>query len=102
MRPDHHIALARPLRLAARAAVVAVAALALVPLAMAQAPGTRERQIRVALVYKIARFVTWPDSALDARGAFTFCHAGDSATAQVFAGIEGRSTQGHRTRVRRL
>jgi len=70
--------------------------------AMAQAPGTRERQIRAALVYKVSRFVTWPEGAIPARGPFTFCHVSDDPTAQVLAGIEGRSIQNQRTRVRRL
>lgn len=75
---------------------------ALASVAMAQAPGTRERQIRAALVYKVSRFVTWPDAAIPERGPFTFCHVSDEPTSQVLAGIEGRSIQNRRTRVRRL
>lgn len=83
-------------------AIWILAALALAPMAMAQAPGTRERQIRAALVYKVSRFVTWPEGAIPAQGPFTFCHVSDEPTAQVLGGIEGRSIQNRRTRMRRL
>jgi hypothetical protein len=62
----------------------------------------RERQIRAALVYKLTRFVTWPDDALPARGPFVFCYISDDPAASVLAGIEGRAIQNHRTRMRRL
>jgi YfiR/HmsC-like len=92
-------------RMAPRAAVpgaVVLAALALLPVAWAQAPGQRERQIRSALVYKVTRFVTWPGDALPERGPFTFCYVSDDATSQVLAGIEGHAIQNRRTRMRRL
>jgi YfiR/HmsC-like len=88
-------------RLAGLLAAV-LAASSLMPVAEAQAPGTRERQIRAALVYKVARFVTWPENALPARVAFTFCFISDEPTSQILAGIEGRSIQNRRTRMRRL
>ena len=91
-----------PARRVAPVAALLLAALALVPVAMAQAPGTRERQIRAALVYKVSRFVTWPENAIPARGPFTFCYVSDEATSQVLAGIEGRAIQDRRTRMRRL
>lgn len=83
-------------------AVAVLMAIALAPVAMAQAPGTRERQIRAALVYKLTRFVTWPERALPAGEPFTFCHVSDDPTSQVLAGIEGRAIQSRRTRIRRL
>jgi len=91
-----------PARIVAPLAAWILVVLALAPVAMAQAPGTRERQIRAALVYKVSRFVTWPETALPERGPFTFCHVSDDPTAQVLAGIEGRSIQNRRTRMRRL
>jgi hypothetical protein len=103
MRIPFHNARARLRgRMAAPLAALMLAGLVLAPVAMAQAPGTRERQIRAALVYKVSRFVTWPDAAIPAPGPFTFCHASDDPTAQVLAGIEGRSIQNRRTRMRRL
>jgi hypothetical protein len=103
MRLPTHIVLARTAApIAAPLGALLLAALALVPAAMAQAPGTRERQIRAALVYKVSRFVTWPDSAIPARGPFTFCYVSDEETSRVLAGIEGRSIQDRRTRMRRL
>lgn len=79
-----------------------MAALALAPVAVGQSPGMRERQIRAALVYKLTRFVTWPDDALPARGPFVFCYISDDPAASVLAGIEGRAIQNRRTRMRRL
>jgi len=103
MRIHFHNTVARmPGRMTAPLAALTLAVLALAPLAMAQAPGTRERQIRAALVYKVSRFVTWPEAAIPARGPFTFCHVSDDPTAEVLAGIEGRSIQNRRTRMRRL
>jgi hypothetical protein len=96
--PTHTV----PSRMPARIAALILAGIALVPVAMAQAPGTRERQIRAALVYKVSRFVTWPEAAIPARGPFTFCYVSDDPTSQVLAGIEGRSIQERRTRMRRL
>lgn len=79
-----------------------LATLAPMPVVLAQTPGARERQIRAAVVYRIARFVTWPGNVLPTTGPFTFCHVSDEATSQVLAGIEGRAIQDHRIRVRRL
>lgn len=62
----------------------------------------RERQIRSALVYKIARFVAWPEGALPAGSAFTFCHVSDEPTSRILAGIEGRPIQNRRAHMRRL
>ena len=86
----------------ARLLAVILAAFTLMPVAEAQTPGTRERQIRAALVYKVARFVTWPENTLPARTAFTFCYISDDPTSRVLAGIEGRAIQNRRTRMRRL
>lgn len=91
-----------PAGLALLLAAAVLATLAPMPVALAQTPGTRERQIRAAVVYRIARFVTWPANALPATGPFTFCHVSDDATSQVLAGIEGRALQDHRIRMRRL
>ena len=88
-------------RAAQRLAAAVLAALALAS-ASAQTPGTRERQIRAALVYKVSRFVTWPESALRARDEFTLCHVSDEPTSKVLVGIEGRPIQGLRARLRRL
>ena len=88
-------------RLAPLLAVLVVAS-SLMPVAEAQAPGTRERQIRAALVYKVARFVSWPENALPARTAFTLCYISDDPTSKVLAGIEGRTIQNRRTQMRRL
>jgi YfiR/HmsC-like len=87
---------------AGRFAAAVVVALALVTAVWAQAPGQRERQIRAALVFKMTRFVTWPEGALLERGPFTFCYVSDDPTAQVLAGIEGRSIQDRRARMRRI
>jgi hypothetical protein len=100
--PNHAVPGRMPARTVAPVAALILAALALVPVALAQAPGTRERQIRAALVYKVSRFVTWPEGAIPARGPFTFCYVSDEATSRVLAGIEGRSIQDRRTRMRRL
>lgn len=91
-----------PARTAQRWAVAVVAAFALVAVASAQTPGMRERQIRAALVYKVSRFVTWPDAALPAGNPFTFCYVSDEPTSRVLSGIEARSMQNRRTRMRRI
>jgi hypothetical protein len=67
-----------------------------------EAPGDRERQIRAALVFKIARFVTWPAKAFARPDDFTFCFAGDDAVAQALAAIDGRPIQNRRAQLRRL
>jgi len=91
-----------PARLALLIAAALLAVLGVQSVAQAQAPGTRERQIRAALIYKLARFVTWPDGALPAGGPFTFCYVSDQSTSQALAGIEGRAIQNHPTRMRWL
>jgi len=91
-----------PVGFAGPLACALLATLGLLPVAMAQSPGTRERQIRAALVYRITRFVAWPGNVLPAAGPFTFCHVSDDPTSQVLSGIEGRAIQDHRIRMRRL
>lgn len=66
------------------------------------APGDRERQIRAALVYKVARFVTWPESSFANAGDFNLCFVGDGAVARAMAGIEGRLIQRRAVRLRQL
>jgi hypothetical protein len=68
----------------------------------AETPGLRERQIRAALVYKLARFVTWPEKAFAAGRQFDLCFTGDELTARALSGIEARLIQNRRARLRRI
>jgi hypothetical protein len=72
------------------------------PATGAEATADRERQIRAALVYKVARFVTWPASAFHGPDEFGFCFVGDAGAAQSLAGIAGRRIQNRRARVQRV
>ncbi len=64
--------------------------------------GDRESQIRAALVFKVARFVTWPESSFSSPDGFHFCFVGDVAMERALSGIEGRLIQRRGVRLRRL
>jgi hypothetical protein len=80
------------------------ACLALLALACAQAAAdgpSRETKIKAAIVYKLAKFVDWPD-ARSAAGALNLCLLGEDPIAGVLAAAEGREIRGRRVRFRRL
>jgi hypothetical protein len=82
------------------------ACLALLALACAQAAADgpkRETKIKAAIVYKLAKFVDWPDarSAAPPR-ALNLCLLGQDPIAGVLAAAEGREIRGRRVRFRRL
>jgi hypothetical protein len=61
---------------------------------------SREQQIRAALVYKIARFVSWPESVLPATGDFVLCFHTSDGMQDALSGIEDRRIQGRNAQLR--
>jgi hypothetical protein len=61
---------------------------------------SREQQIRSALVYKIARFVSWPESALPVTGDFILCFHANDGVQDALSGIEERRIQQRNAQLR--
>ncbi|MFD2112144.1 YfiR family protein [Thiorhodococcus fuscus] len=58
---------------------------------------TREERIKAAIVYKVGKFVDWPESAFAAADApLRICQLGDDPFAAALFGIAGRVVQGRR------
>lgn len=92
---------ARPRR---RLLLTAAGAVLLLPAAALAQPGTLERQVKAAYLYKFAGFVEWPDGSF-ARpdSALVIGVAGADALAdQLEQTVAGRSAGGHPLQVRRL
>jgi hypothetical protein len=61
---------------------------------------SREQQIRAALVYKIARFASWPESVLSASGNFILCFHASDGVQDALSGIEERRIHGRNAQLR--
>jgi len=80
--------------LIAMRSVIAVAVF-MVTAAAQSAPS--EYAVKTAIVYKIAKFVSWPDSAFQlADGPLNICLAQGSPFAKAMRSLQGRTVQGHR------
>lgn len=93
-----------PARPGRRLLLTAAGALLLLPAAALPQPGTLERQVKAAYLYKFAGFVEWPDGSF-ARpdSALVIGVAGADALAdQLEQTVAGRSAGAHPLQVRRL
>lgn len=87
-----------------RLLLTAAGAVLLLPAAALAQPGTLERQVKAAYLYKFAGFVEWPDGSF-ARpdSALVIGVAGADALAdQLEQTVAGRSAGGHPLQVKRL
>lgn len=67
----------------------------------ADAPG--EYEVKAAFLYNFAKFVEWPEGALEQRDEFTICVAGASdVSEQLTRVVEGRNVSGLAVVVRQL
>lgn len=60
-------------------------------------------QLKAAIVFKLGRYVSWPDHALGAQnGRLTICVLGDFSVADALAGVRGREVAGRRVAVHEI
>lgn len=60
-----------------------------------------EQQIKSAIVFNVARYVTWPASSLSAGSAFTIGILGQSHTISAWNSLHGKTIHGRSISVRR-
>lgn len=59
--------------------------------------------MKAAIIFKIAKFVTWPESVFSANDEpLSVCVASDSPMAEAMSALQGRSVQGHPIAIRKL
>jgi hypothetical protein len=90
---------------AALAGYLALFALVTTPCSvLGDAAGThQEYQIKAAVLYKAAKFVTWPEGSFQPREQrFVVCVVGPEYVLRAFASIEKRPLQGRALTVRRV
>lgn len=78
-------------------------ALMIVPVKFAAAPISDAYKLKAALIYKIAKFVTWPaDSTVKDSNNFGICLLGEADFGEVLKSLEGRSVKGRTIVVNRF
>ncbi len=83
---------AAALRFAAPFAILSVAEVATVT-----AQNDREAMLKAAIVFKLTRYVTWPEEAFAAEpDSLRICLTGDPAMLEAMAGVQGREVEGRR------
>lgn len=67
------------------------------------APPTEEYKLKAALIYKLSKFVEWPDLAATSRArTFGICLLGEDAFGSALDALKGRKAAGQTIRVRRF
>lgn len=61
-----------------------------------------EQQVRSAIVYNIARYVTWPASPASDNTVFTIGIFGQGHTTSAWSTLQSKTVQGHKISVRRF
>jgi len=62
-----------------------------------------ESAVKAAIIFKIAKFVTWPDSVFDADDEpLSVCMMSDSPMAEAMSALQGRLVRGHPISIRKL
>ena len=62
-----------------------------------------ESAVKAAIIYKIAKFVTWPDSAFDAGDeSLSVCMMANSPMAEAMSTLQGRSVRGRPIVIRKF
>ena len=78
-------------------------ALILLPECLLAAPATDEYKFKAVLIYKLTKFVEWPDSIPGRNGgSFDICLLGDDVFGSNLDILEGRMAAGQPVRVRRF
>jgi len=82
--------------------LVAMSTLVGMPASYADTP-LPEYQVKAAIVYKVAKFVSWPASSFDTGEApLTLCIAGTDPFGDYINGLEGQIVHGRSLAVRRI
>ncbi|MBL8483925.1 MAG: YfiR family protein [Rhodocyclaceae bacterium] len=63
--------------------------------------GPNEARLKAAIIYNLAKYVTWPGDTL-AQGQITLCAFGKDEAEQALDEVDGRQAQGMVVRVRKL
>ncbi len=62
-----------------------------------------ESAVKAAIIFKIAKFVTWPDSAFAASDEpLSVCMSSDSPMAEAMSALQGRSVRGRPISIRKF
>lgn len=67
--------------------------------AIAQNPSLPEYKLKVALIYKLTKFITWPEELLNQQGFFGICVLGETNFGKLLKALEQRSVAGQPIRV---
>jgi len=99
-RISNGVARALPFRIG----VLAVALLTtLAAVSPAAPPVASEREVKAAMLYRVAKFIDWPDSAFPTSSSpFVICVAGDETVLRAFDPLNGRALNGRSVAVRRV
>jgi hypothetical protein len=69
----------------------------------ASQPTVNEREVKAAMLYRVAKFIDWPEHAFANSGApFVICVAGDETVLRAFEALNGRALNGRNVTVRRV
>ncbi|MBA1445093.1 MAG: YfiR family protein [Gammaproteobacteria bacterium] len=75
----------------------------LLPLQLIAAPPSAEYKLKAALIYKLSKFVEWPDlTGADKSGSFGICVLGEDVFGSALDALEQRKAAGRTVRVRRF
>ncbi|MCB1623226.1 MAG: YfiR family protein [Pseudomonadales bacterium] len=83
-------------------AVVSLVLLIIAARTPAQEAAVRERMIRAAVIYKIVKFVTWPETAFADATSFVVCGYGSASAISALESMEKRAIQGRPARLKVL
>ncbi|MEO1079421.1 MAG: YfiR family protein [Pseudomonadota bacterium] len=83
-----------------RLSAVCFALFACMSLTAAHAQADREAMIKAAIVFKLTRYVAWPENAFSAEpGSLRICLAGDAGMVDAMSEAQGREVDGRRVDV---
>jgi YfiR/HmsC-like len=93
-------------RKALRAVTVLVSSIVAISSSAPAASGTTnasEREVKAAILYRVAKFIEWPTSAFSSTdAAFVVCVLGDDKTLRAFSSLIGKLVNSHPIEVRRV
>jgi hypothetical protein len=73
------------------------------PAQIIAAPPTEEYKLKAALIYKLSKFVVWPDLAVTGdNGSFGICVLGEDPFGTAIDALEDRKTSGRSIRIHRF
>ena len=84
-----------------RPALIAAATACLLGPAAIAGPAAAEQAVKAAIVYKLTKFISWPETAFAAsHDRLAICVAEGSPLSPALKSLDGRSAQGHVIEVR--